>query len=273
MTKPSVLQQFGQEILQLIFPPRCAVCERLGKQVICDQCRDQFELIQPPYCQRCGQALPPQMGQGDFICGDCRQDAPRFDAARSVGLHRGPLRLAVLRFKFSRRRELLKPLAELLADRVQAEMGNPTGLPCASLTGIVPVVLHPRRKRWRGFDQAVLLSRGLSGLIDIPCLENILIRQKDTEPQVGLTAAQRRENMREAFAVTSTAEVAGGNFLLIDDVYTTGSTMNTAAQALSQAGAEAVHALTITRALPMWHPEFHNIPRRVGDEEDSADNL
>ena len=271
MTKPGVLHRLSHDILELIFPPRCAVCDRFGRQVICDPCREQSELIRRPYCERCGQALPPQMGKGDFLCGQCRQRPPRFDAARSVGLHRGPLRTAVLRFKFARRRELLAPLSELLADRVRAEIADPAGLPWAELTGIVPAVLHPRRQRWRGFDQAVLLAQGLSALVDVPWLANVLIRQKDTEPQVGLSPSQRRSNMRGAFVIADAGNVGGGSFLLIDDVYTTGSTLNAAAQVLSKAGAQAVYALTVTRALPQWYLQTAQMGRRLGDEEDSAD--
>lgn len=213
------------------------------------------------------------MGEGRFVCGPCRHNPPRFDAARSVGLHLGPLRQGVLRFKFTRRRELLEPLAELLADRVQAEIANSSGLPWANLTGIVPVVLHPHRRRWRGFDQAILLSRRLSTLVDIPCRDNILIRQKDTKPQVDLTPSQRHENMRGAFAVADNAAVTGGSFLLIDDVYTTGSTMNAAARVLRRAGAQAVYALAITHAVPQWHPQVREAPGRLGDEDDSPENV
>ena len=273
MTRPTVLQQLSREILELVFPPRCAVCEALGRQAICDQCREQFEFVEPPYCQRCGQPLPPEMGKGTFVCGHCRQDPPRFDGARSAGLHTGPLRLAVLRFKFTRRRELLEPLAQLLADRVQAEIADSGGLPWGSLTGIVPVVLHPRRQRWRGFDQAVLLSRRLSALGELPCYESFLIRQKDTEPQVGLTPSQRRNNMRGAFAIAEGVEVSGRSFLLVDDVYTTGSTLNAAAAVLVKAGALAVYGLTITHRLPAWRPRTAPMPGRLGDEEDSPENL
>lgn len=273
MSKASVLQQLSRDLLEFIFPPRCAVCDRLGRKVICDGCCEQFEFIAPPYCQRCGQALPPEMGTGSFICGHCRQKPPRFDGARSVGLHHGPLRRAVLRFKFARRRELLEPLVGLLAERVEAEIASPAGLPWASLTGIVPVVLHPRRSRWRGFDQAVLLSQRLSTVVGMPCLGHTLVRQKDTKPQVELTPSQRRENMRGAFALAAGADVTGGSFLLIDDVYTTGSTLNAAASVLAKAGAEAMYGLTVTRALPQWHLQAPQLRGGLGDEDDSPDNV
>ena len=260
-------------MLELVFPPRCAVCETLGREVICSECREQFELIEPPYCQRCGQKLPPEMGEGNFVCGQCRQGPPAFDAARSVGLHVGPLRRAVLKFKFAGRRQLLEPLGQLLADRVFAEVSQPRGLPWGHLTGIVPVPLHPRRRRWRGFDRALLLSHQLSTLIDVPYIEDMLIRHKDTAPQVGMTPTQRRANVQGAFAPSDSAATEGGSFLLIDDVFTTGSTLQAAARVLRRAGARAVYGLTLTRALPTWHPDKPHTPVRLGDEEDLPGNL
>ena len=137
---------------------------------------------------------------------------------------------------------------------------------------MVPVVLHPRRRNWRGFDQAVLLSRCLARLADLPCREQILVRSKDTAPQIGLTPTQRRTNMKDAFAVPEPEAVAGESLLLIDDVYTTGSTLNEAAKVLHRAGAESVWALTITRAMPSWHPQ---VGQQLGDEEDlqAADSV
>ena len=264
MSQISRVKQIGQELLELIFPPVCLVCERPGREVICASCREQFEFIAPPYCRRCGQPLP-EGAKHNMVCGQCRQQLPRFDAARAVGLHTATLRKAVLRFKFQRRRLLAEPLAELLAACVQKEISDPEGLPWESLTGLVPVVLHRRRRSWRGFDQAVLLSRQLSELIAVPCLEQVLVRKKDTQPQIGLSPTQRRQNLQGAFKVTDAPAVAGEVLLLIDDVYTTGSTMNAAASVLRKAGAQAVYALTITRAVPSWHPQ---LGQRRGDEDD-----
>ena len=267
MAEPTAIdriRKLGEELLELIFPPVCLLCERPGREVICGSCREQFVLIQPPYCIRCGRPLP-ESAAGGAVCGECRQSPPQFNGARAVGLHTTTLREAVLRFKFARRPRLAEPLAELLAERVRIEQTDAGGLPWESLTGVVPVVLHPRRRNWRGFDQAVLLSRWLAKLADLPCREQVLVRSKDTAPQIGLTPTQRRQNMKDAFSVPHPETVAGESLLLIDDVYTTGSTLNEAAKVLRRAGAEAVWALTITRAVPSWHPQTG---QRLGDEED-----
>ncbi len=262
----SRLKKLGEELLELVFPPACEVCSGLGREVICTSCREQFELITPPYCQRCGKPLPKSASHA-VVCGECRKQPPRFDAARAVGLHTAALRQAVLSFKFRRRRRLAEPLAELLAERVLAERSAPEGLSWADLSGVVPVVLHSHRRGWRGFDQAVLLSRRLGDLIGVSCLEQVLVRTKNTAPQIGLSPTQRRQNMQGAFEVADAKEVTGESLLLIDDVYTTGSTLNAAAGVLRRAGAEAVYALTITRAVPLTHPQ---LGYRLGDEEDLA---
>ena len=274
MAEPTAIdriRKLGEELLELIFPPVCLLCERPGREIICAGCREQFELIEPPCCVRCGKPLP-ESAAAATVCGQCRQNPPQFDGARAIGLHTATLREAVLRFKFARRQRLVEPLAELLAGRVGMEQTDPGGLPWRSLTGVVPVVLHPRRRNWRGFDQDVLLSRQLARLTDLPCREQVLVRSKDTAPQIGLTPTQRRTNMKDAFAVPQPEAVAGESLLLIDDVYTTGSTLNEAAKVLHRAGAKSVWALTITRAAPIWHPQ---LGQRLGDEEDlqAADNV
>ena len=274
MAEPTAIdriRKLGEELLELIFPPVCLLCERPGREVICASCREQFALIQPPYCVRCGKPLP-ESAAAATVCGQCRQSPPQFDGGRAVGWHTATLREAVLRFKFTRRQRLAEPLAELLAERVMMEQADSAGLPWGSLTGVVPVVLHPRRRNWRGFDQAVLLSRRLASLADLPCREQVLVRSKDTAPQIGLTPPQRRDNMKDAFAVPQPEAVAGESLLLIDDVYTTGSTLNEAARVRHRAGAESVWALTITPAVPSWHLQ---LGRQLGDEEDlqAADNV
>lgn len=260
----SRLRKLGEELLELVFPPACALCERIGTELICTDCREQFQFIEPPYCQHCGRPLS-ESAQRAVVCGECRQNIPRFDAARAVGLHTQALREAVLKFKFGRRQRLVEPLAQLLAQRISAETSRPNGLAWSQLNGLVPVVLHPQRRGWRGFDQAILLSRRLSALTEIPCLENVLVRTKNTMPQIGLSPARRRQNVRGAFEVIDERVITGGSFLLIDDVYTTGSTMNAAAQVLRKSGAETIYALTLTRAVPTTHPQ---LGQRLGDEDD-----
>lgn len=258
------LGHLWQEIAELVYPPRCGVCERLGEEVFCPQCRAEVEYLRPPWCVCCGRPLLPT-AEKHVLCGECRLHPPRLAGARAVGLHTGTLRRAVLNLKFGRRRGLVEPLGEMLAVRLAEEPRQPHPLDLGSVTAILPVALHAKRRAWRGFDQAVLLSRVLSRHSGLPCWEGLLIRVKNTHQQIGLTVEQRRANLRGAFEVTDRRRLQGGVFLLVDDVYTTGSTLEEAARVLRRAGARTVYGLTITRALPVWHL---GKPERLGDEED-----
>jgi ComF family protein len=174
--------------------------------------------------------------------------------------------------KFDRRRELVRPLGQLLAERVRREASYPHPLPLDRVTAILPVALHPRRRAWRGFDQAVLLSRELSRATGLPLWEDVLVRVKNTPQQIGLSSEQRRQNMRHAFAVRRPHQdqVHGGDFLLVDDVYTTGATLQESARTLNRAGAQRVYALTLTRATPTWHL---GSVARLGDDEDAPPGI
>lgn len=245
----------ARELLDLVAPPRCAGCGEFSREVFCEKCQPEIELIDGPCCPRCGHPHPPS-AHGWPVCQECRQArAPRLDGARSVGFHVGPLRQAVIEFKFNNRRDLAEPLGAMLARRFDNEFARPHKLPFDDIDAIVPVVLHPARKKWRGFDQAALLSQELSKACEKPVWEDVLERVKDTEPQIELTPAQREDNMRGAFEARKTWKLGDMSLLLIDDVYTTGVTLREAAKALKEGGVESVYGLTLTRAAPDWHPK------------------
>jgi ComF family protein len=170
-----------------------------------------------------------------------------------VGIHTGTLRQAVLRMKFRRRRELIAPLGKLLGARVRQEAALDHALEFSRARALVPVALHPARRAWRGFDQAVLLARAVGGETGLECWEGVLARVKNTHQQIGLSPAQREKNVRHAFRVRDGERVRGGTFILVDDVYTTGATLQEAARALKHAGASRVYGLTLSRAAPRWH--------------------
>jgi ComF family protein len=159
----------------------------------------------------------------------------------------------VLRLKFHGARRLARVLAQLLYERVLAAADAPGDLPVGQIQALVPAVLHPRRRRWRGFDQAVLLTARLAELWDLPMLLAIE-RVRFTTPQVNLEPEQRRRQMTGAFRPRPGVEVEGLVVAVVDDVWTTGATLEACASALRQAGAQRVYGLTVTRAVPPWHP-------------------
>lgn len=248
-----------QELVDLIFPPACEACSALGRLGLCERCMKQVVTVGEPLCAHCGVPFDPAVSRPPRLCSYCNSEAPLFDGARAYGLHTGPLRQAVISYKFRGRTALAPFLAALLAERVAAEEDCHWGLPLSGMDAVVPVPLHSERLRWRGFDQAALLCRHLATALEKPLWEHFLMRSRSTLPQVGLNLDQRRENVRNAFEVTDAAAILGRRLLIVDDVYTTGATANDAARALKAAGADEVHLVTITRTVPDWHPAAHAV--------------
>lgn len=248
MSDTGLLSELWQGFLDFVYPPRCEVCETLGKEAFCERCRSLLQPLEPPLCHVCGALLQPSAAaQG--MCPECRHTRRYFNAARSCGLHVQTLRRAILNFKFGNRRRLQQPLGALLYERIVAE----PDLPLRDCDCLVPVPLHPSRRQWRGFDQAAYLCQEVSRHLGKPMLEGALVRTRPTTPQVELTPLQRQENVRGAFAPQG-EELRGQTVLLIDDVFTTGATVNQAARAARAGGAVAVYVLTISRPPPPWHP-------------------
>jgi ComF family protein len=238
------------ELLDLLAPPVCAVCGQMGHGVLCEECRGQFDLIAEPWCRQCGRALDPQ-AKGGPVCGECRAETFAFDWARAVGRHNGALRECVLAFKFRGATQLAGPLGELLAARLE-RLGEEPEVDLPPVQVVLPVPLHRNRRRWRGYDQALLLAREVAAEAGLRLARGALVREKETPPQVELTPAQRRDNVRGAFRVAQPWVAEGRHVLLVDDVMTTGATMNECAKVLRRAGASHVTALTVSRSSPEW---------------------
>lgn len=175
--------------------------------------------------------------------------APRFVSARAWACYpredstEDPLRQVVQKFKYGRKVALGKPLGWLMARGCQEYLMH------RRVDLIVPVPLHPKRLRWRGFNQSVLLARQVSRAYDLPMDPFIVVRHKETTPQTQLSEAERRRNVRGAFSLRSGKTLHGKTLLLVDDVYTSGATVNECSRVLKQGGAKEVHVLTLARAI------------------------
>jgi ComF family protein len=228
--------------LDLIFPPLCPVCDRLlgagRRDPLCGACWQGLERIAPPWCRCCGVPLGIE-----GLCGACRIRRPQFAYARAALVYGDIARETIHAFKFGGRRGLANPLGDLLAGLGKG------ALPGASPDVLVPVPLHPRRARERGYNQALLLVRRLEWAWGVPAAADALQRVASTRPQTDLDAAERRRNVRDAFAVRRPELVAGRHVVLVDDVLTTGATAGECARTLYRAGAVAVGVLTVARAL------------------------
>jgi len=235
-------RQWVTAALDLVFPPLCPVCDGIlgagRRDPLCGACWEGFERIAPPWCRSCGAPLGIE-----GLCGACRSRRPRFAYARAAVLYGDLVREAIHAFKFGGRRGLATPLGDLLAG-----LGL-SALPGAVPDALVPVPLHPRRARERGYDQALLLARRLERAWGVPMVADALVRAVPTQPQTDLDAAARRRNVRDAFAVRRPELIAGRHVVLVDDVLTTGATAGECARSLYRAGAAAVGVLTVARAL------------------------
>jgi ComF family protein len=199
--------------------------------------------IHPPKCPSCGLPLQNFEKDSDHLCGRCILNAPPFAGARSYGYYTAELARLIQGLKFHGRRNLVELLAPLLVEAFYDSWRR------EEFDLIVPVPLHPKRKRERRYNQAEILARSLACRLAIPCSRNALVRIRSTLPQVGLTESQRLNNVRDAFRCRDLLRISKKRILLIDDVMTTGATAESAARTLMKGGSLRVSVLTVARAV------------------------
>ena len=230
------LQQQGQQawswFIDLLFPPKCGGCQTAGS-LWCETCRAAVKLIEPPWCEKCGQMLA-----ADGLCASCQAHPLQIEKIRSVALFDGVLRQAIHRFKYERLSGMAEPFGAMLADYWRAEQ--------LAADRVIPVPLHSSRERDRGYNQSELLARQLARRVNVPLSGKGLRRTRATAVQMTLNAAQRRENVAGAFECVE-PRVRGARVIIVDDVGTTGATLDACAQAVLKAGAASVMGLTLAR--------------------------
>ena len=242
-TSSSALRAAADALLSVVLAPSCAACGELLEHPtggpVCATCWRSILPLTPPLCDRCGDPLPSWrvISLPLSTCPRCRRRPPFVARAAAVGTYDGALRAIVHAIKYDGRRSLARPLATLIRQRC-----------CAVLEGadiVVPVPLHPSRRRSRGFNQALDLARHLG-----PPAVRPLKRTRATPSQTSLPAAQRHRNMRNAFAPARRARgVDGMIVVLVDDVSTTGATIEACARVLTEMGAREVRAVTAARVV------------------------
>ena len=240
-----MLKPFFAALLDVFFPPLCHVCRKFipaaGELHLCPDCRGLMPPIVAPLCIVCG---IPFAGAGtDHVCGSCSTTPPRFDSARAALAYVGASRDLIHAFKYRNKTHLRRPLALLTIERLSEFIQS------RRPDLIMPVPLHRKKLSSRGFNQALLLGEILSQRLKIPLDRHNLRRIRWTEPQVNMAAHDRRINVKGAFSVHEAALVAGRRVLLVDDVFTTGSTVEECGRVLKASGAADVTVITVARAL------------------------
>lgn len=226
-----------QSGMDLLFPPRCAGCQR-GGHLLCSACLQTMQPLAGPICQHCGMPLSAPAN----ACANCQRYQIELHGLRCVGSYQGALRATIHALKYYGQQRLAEPLGLLLA-RAFSRYGM-------HADGIVPLPLHPLRQQQRGYNQSVLLARVCATHLKVPCLENLVIRQRATHAQVGLTVRERWQNVSGAFALAPGARarlLTYHTLLLIDDVSTTGATLEACANPLYAAGISEVWGLVLGR--------------------------
>lgn len=235
------MKHFVQKVLNFILPPHCLVT---GEPVDVQGSLDpkywaQLTFIDAPFCDCCGRPFSHEMDD-KTLCRDCIHDRPTYTQCRSVLIYDQHSKALVLKLKYGDRLEIAPLLATWLYTRGHAFFDKSDLL--------MPVPLHPWRRITRKFNQSAVIARHLAPKIDLPVLDGVLKRTRHTPPQLGDKKA-RSKNVANAFVVAdkNLNKIKGKSILLIDDVYTTGSTVNECAAALLKHGAKEINVLTVAR--------------------------
>jgi ComF family protein len=257
------LRDWGGAVAAVLLPAPCGVC---GEQLdsarripICDTCLRQFQPIAWHLCEHCGRPILSDFAAeiSPLLCGLCRRDLYDFDFARSFSPYGPVASRAILMLKYEQVLPLGAWFAAKLAELVRA---NPAGF-AADI--VVPVPLHAARFRERGYNQAELIARPLARLLGLPFKSYLLMRTKPRPDKLKLTIRERWRTVRGAYATREGTQVDNLRVLLVDDVFTTGATLDACSRALRKAGAVRVAGLTVARVLPpsFSRPESRIVPQ------------
>lgn len=248
-----------EAVAELLYPPRCPLCDELLlpgsntrkrtvlsktlrqgelptlRKGICTLCERKLTRIAEPVCKKCGKPLSDERRE---YCGDCAGKKHSYRQGKAVFLYKGAMRQSMYRFKYSNRREY----ASFYAD--EAAVSYADWVRRREIEAIVPIPMYPAKKRRRGYNQAEVFAGALGQKLQIPVETKLVKRTRDTTPQKELSDSQRKKNLKNAFRVTGD-KVVYRQILLVDDIYTTGSTMDAVAEALLAAGAQNIYYICI----------------------------
>ena len=228
--------KFFEKCLGILYPQTCCFCGKVSKNNICSKCAKKVTYIQEPICKKCGK--PIRYEEKEY-CGDCVEKNLWYEQGRSVWLHTGNVPWSIYQFKYHNRRIYGKFYAKELF-RLYGELIRKW-----KIDVIIPIPLYSKRRRKRGFNQSEIIAKQLGKLMNIPVNGKAVVRVHNTKPQKELSHKERKKNLKDAFRVTRYWK-GQKRVLLIDDIYTTGSTIDSVAKVLKEKGAYKVWFLTIS---------------------------
>lgn len=235
------LKSLLQQTINIIFPAKCVNCHALVSEAaaLCSDCWRAIEFITEPQCELCGFPFDFNAGRG-VLCAACNQDPPAFNKAISIFKYSDESKSLILKLKYKDQLHLAQFFARLIANKLQD---------LYEYRLVIPVPLHAKRMRQRLYNQSALIASQVAKIAKLDFLPNVLMKTRYDIPQSHLSGQQRRINVLRSFAVKDEGRqsIEGKNLILIDDVYTTGSTVNECSKALKKAGCAKILVITVAR--------------------------
>lgn len=233
---------YKENLMHLLFPHRCPICDKamfssvfLEPELCCPSCRNIPEYVKEPVCKKCGKPIDNERQE---YCQDCRKHKRNYVQGKALWIYQSQVKQSMYRFKYQNRQEYARYYGSEIV-RVYGEWIQRIGI-----EAIVPIPLHRTRKRQRGYNQAELLAREIARQTKLPMYPNMLKRIKNTKAQKNLKEEERKNNLKKAFK-TQRNKVQLNHILLVDDIYTTGSTINEAALELQRTGIEHIYYISV----------------------------
>lgn len=238
-----IMTIYGKNLRHLLFPLRCPFCDGVlyssifaPQNLICPSCQAKAQYVKEPVCKKCGKPLRDERQE---YCYDCGRQERAFVQGKALWIYEGAVKQSIYRFKYHGRQEYAYYYGKELVKEYHQWIER------CRIEALVPIPISKRRLRQRGFNQAERVAREVSRRTGIPVYKNLLIRVRDTKAQKELNDRERKNNLKRAFK-TETNKVQLNHILLIDDIYTTGSTMNEAACELKRSGIGEIYCLSMS---------------------------
>lgn len=239
--RAGVHKKFLKGLAVLLWPEVCPFCGCVSQSGVCQECRKAVEKLKfkGPCCMRCGRTI--RYAEEEY-CPECKRITHVFDQGHALWRHQKPVSSSVYQFKFHNQRAFASYYAKEMISEYRSAIER------WGIDLLLPVPLHPGRRRARGYNQAELLARELGKNLGLPAESGIVLRIRSTTPQKELGRWERKQNLADAFAMRrqDVPKVRGKNVCLVDDIYTTGSTMDAVAEVLREAGVNRVYFLTVS---------------------------
>ncbi|MDO4453008.1 MAG: ComF family protein [Eubacteriales bacterium] len=222
----------------IFYPSRCPFCQKVmvgGKLEICDSCRKKIKKISEPQCKRCGR---PIRSKEQEFCPDCQRKRHLYREGMAIYLYKEEVRKAVHRMKFQNQRAYAQIFGRLMAKEAEEKTKR------WKVEAVVPVPMYRKKQRLRGYNQAELLAREIADELNLPLICDLVARVRNTKPQKELEGKDRENNLKKAFIITKN-DVKLRKILIVDDIYTTGSTVDAIAEVLKKSGVEEIYFLSL----------------------------